>query len=51
MLILFIEQWDVKGVLVWQGYGMIEVGFNLFFLYQVDVIWKKGLIGWLNFYV
>lgn len=51
MPIPLIEQWDAKGVPVRQGYGMTEVGPNLFSLHQDDAIRKKGSIGRPNFYV
>jgi fatty-acyl-CoA synthase len=51
MPIPLIERWDAKGVPVRQGYGMTEVGPNLFSLHQDDAIRKKGSIGRPNFYV
>lgn len=51
MPIPLIEKWDEKGVPVRQGYGMTEVGPNLFSLHQTDAIRKKGSIGRPNFYV
>jgi fatty-acyl-CoA synthase len=51
MPIPLIEKWDEKGVPVRQGYGMTEVGPNLFSLHQSDAIRKKGSIGRPNFYV
>lgn len=51
MPIPLIEKWDEKGVPVRQGYGMTEVGPNLFSLHQADAIRKKGSIGRPNFYV
>lgn len=51
MPIPLIEEWDKKGVAVRQGYGMTEVGPNLFSLHQDDAISKKGSIGRPNFYV
>ncbi|MEQ8703917.1 MAG: long-chain fatty acid--CoA ligase [Phaeodactylibacter sp.] len=51
MPIPLIEKWDKKGVPVRQGYGMTEVGPNLFSLHQDDAIRKKGSIGRPNYYV
>lgn len=51
MPIPLIEEWDKKGVAIRQGYGMTEVGPNLFSLHQDDAIRKKGSIGRPNFYV
>lgn len=51
MPIPLIEKWDTKGVAIRQGYGMTEVGPNLFSLHQRDAIRKKGSIGRPNFYV
>jgi fatty-acyl-CoA synthase len=51
MPIPLIETWDKKGVAIRQGFGMTEVGPNLFSLHQDDAISKKGSIGRPNFYV
>lgn len=51
MPIPLIERWHAKGVPVRQGFGMTEVGPNLFSLHQDDAIRKKGSIGRPNFYV
>ncbi|MCB0676793.1 MAG: AMP-binding protein, partial [Saprospiraceae bacterium] len=51
MPVPLIEQWDAKGVPVRQGFGMTEVGPNLFSLHQRDALRKKGSIGRPNFYV
>jgi fatty-acyl-CoA synthase len=51
MPIPLIEQYDVLGVAIRQGYGMTEVGPNLTSLPEQDAIRKKGSIGWPNFYV
>ncbi len=51
MPILLIETWGDKGVAIRQGYGMTEVGPNLFSLHQDDALRKKGSIGRPNFYV
>ena len=39
-----------KGVYIRQGYGLTEVGPNVFSLHQDDAIRKKGSIGFPNFY-
>ena len=46
-----IERWQERGVPVRQGFGMTEVGPNLFSLHQDDALRKKGSIGRPNFYV
>ncbi len=46
-----IERWQKKNIPIRQGYGMTEVGPNLFSLHQKDAIRKKGSIGFPNFYV
>lgn len=51
MPIPLIETWDHQGVPVRQGYGLTEVGPNLFSLHQDDAMTKKGSIGRSNFYV
>ncbi len=51
MPIPLIEAWDQQGVPVRQGYGLTEVGPNLFSLHQDDAMTKKGSIGRSNFYV
>lgn len=51
MPVPLIELWDKKGVPIRQGFGMTEVGPNLFSLHQDDAIRKKGSIGKPNFYV
>jgi fatty-acyl-CoA synthase len=51
MPVPLIEQWAEKGIPVRQGYGMTEVGPNLFSLHQDDALRKKGSIGQPNFYV
>ena len=51
MPIPLIETWDRQGVPVRQGYGLTEVGPNLFSLHQDDAMTKKGSIGRSNFYV
>jgi len=51
MPIPLIELWHEKGVYIRQGFGMTEVGPNLFSLHHRDAIRKKGSIGRPNFYV
>ncbi|MCS6989271.1 MAG: o-succinylbenzoate--CoA ligase [Chloroherpetonaceae bacterium] len=46
-----IETWHEKGVWIRQGFGMTEVGPNLFSLHQDDAVRKIGSIGMPNFYV
>lgn len=46
-----IETWHAKGVWIRQGFGMTEVGPNLFSLHQDDAVRKIGSIGMPNFYV
>ncbi|MBB4079897.1 fatty-acyl-CoA synthase [Lewinella aquimaris] len=46
-----IERWHRRGVPIRQGFGMTEVGPNLFSLHQDDALTKKGSIGRPNFYV
>jgi fatty-acyl-CoA synthase len=51
MPIPLIETWATKNIPIRQGYGMTEVGPNLFSLHQDDALRKKGSIGQPNFYV
>lgn len=51
MPIPLIERWATKNVAIRQGFGMTEVGPNLFSLHQDDALRKKGSIGRPNFYV
>lgn len=51
MPIPLIEKWATKNVAIRQGFGMTEVGPNLFSLHQDDALRKKGSIGRANFYV
>ncbi|AEE49822.1 class I adenylate-forming enzyme family protein [Haliscomenobacter hydrossis] len=51
MPIPLIETWHNKGVFIRQGFGMTEVGPNLFSLHHRDAMRKKGSIGRPNFYV
>jgi fatty-acyl-CoA synthase len=46
-----IESWHKKGVWIRQGFGMTEVGPNLFSLHQDDAVRKIGSIGVVNFYL
>ncbi|MDX2127440.1 MAG: AMP-binding protein, partial [Chloroherpetonaceae bacterium] len=46
-----IETWHNKGVWIRQGFGMTEVGPNLFSLHQDDAVRKIGSIGVTNFYL
>ena len=46
-----IELWQSKGVPIRQGYGLTEVGPNVYSLPEEDAIRKKGSIGFPNFYV
>ncbi len=46
-----IEQWHRRGIPIRQGFGMTEVGPNLFSLHQDDATSKIGSIGRPNFYV
>lgn len=46
-----IETWHKKGVWIRQGFGMTEVGPNLFSLHQDDAVRKIGSIGITNFYI
>lgn len=50
MPIPLINIWHEKGVYIRQGYGLTEVGPNVFSLHQNDAIRKKGSIGFPNFY-
>ncbi len=50
MPIPLINIWHQKGVYIRQGYGLTEVGPNVFSLHQDDAIRKKGSIGFPNFY-
>ncbi len=51
MPIPLINIWHEKGVFIRQGYGLTEVGPNVFSLHQDDAIRKKGSIGFSNFYL
>ncbi len=46
-----IETWQQRGIAVRQGYGLTEVGPNIFSLHQADAMRKIGSIGRPNFYV
>ncbi|MTB53431.1 class I adenylate-forming enzyme family protein [Lewinella sp. W8] len=46
-----IKRWHDRGVPIRQGFGMTEVGPNLFSLHQDDADRKRGSIGRPNFYV
>ncbi|WP_303312263.1 long-chain fatty acid--CoA ligase [Hymenobacter sp. BT730] len=46
-----IRTWDRKGIKIRQGFGLTEVGPNLFSLHQDDAIRKIGSIGRPNFYL
>ncbi|MCS6809038.1 MAG: long-chain fatty acid--CoA ligase [Bacteroidota bacterium] len=46
-----IEAWQQRGIPVRQGYGMTEVGPNIFSLHHHDAVRKIGSIGQPNFYV
>jgi fatty-acyl-CoA synthase len=46
-----IRAWDHKGIKLRQGFGLTEVGPNLFSLHQDDAIRKIGSIGRPNFYL
>jgi fatty-acyl-CoA synthase len=46
-----IRAWDHKGIKIRQGFGLTEVGPNLFSLHQNDAIRKIGSIGRPNFYL
>ena len=46
-----IRAWDRKGIKIRQGFGLTEVGPNLFSLHQDDAVRKIGSIGRANFYV
>ncbi len=50
MPIPLINKWHSKGVFIRQGYGLTEVGPNVFSLHQDDAIRKIGSIGFPNFY-
>ncbi len=50
MPIPLIEKWHSKKVFIRQGYGLTEVGPNVFSLHHEDAIKKKGSIGFPNFY-
>ncbi|MCX7876824.1 MAG: long-chain fatty acid--CoA ligase [Melioribacteraceae bacterium] len=50
MPIPLINRWHEKGIFIRQGYGLTEVGPNVFSLHQKDAIRKKGSIGFPNFY-
>ncbi len=51
MPIPLIEKWATKNIAIRQGFGMTEVGPNLFSLHQDDTLRKKGSIGRPNFFV
>jgi fatty-acyl-CoA synthase len=51
MPVPLIEQWHTRGIAIRQGFGMTEVGPNLFSLHQHDATRKIGSIGLPNFYV
>jgi fatty-acyl-CoA synthase len=51
MPIPLIETWHERGVAVRQGFGLTEVGPNIFSLHQADAMRKIGSIGQPNFYV
>ncbi|MFZ5516597.1 MAG: acyl-CoA synthetase [Candidatus Zhuqueibacterota bacterium] len=51
MPIPLINIWHDKGVRIRQGYGLTEVGPNVFSLHQDDAVRKKGSIGFPNFYM
>lgn len=46
-----IERWHERGIPIRQGFGMTEVGPNLFSLHHQDATRKIGSIGRPNFYV
>lgn len=46
-----IELWEKKGIPVRQGFGLTEVGPNVFSLHHDDAIRKIGSIGTPNFFV
>jgi fatty-acyl-CoA synthase len=46
-----IEVWQNRGIAVRQGYGMTEVGPNIFSLHHADAARKIGSIGRPNYYV
>ena len=50
MPIPLINIWHNKGVFIRQGYGLTEVGPNVYSLHHDDAIRKKGSIGFPNFY-
>lgn len=50
MPIPLINTWHDKGIFIRQGYGLTEVGPNVFSLHQNDAIRKIGSIGFPNFY-
>lgn len=50
MPIPLINTWHDKGIYIRQGYGLTEVGPNVFSLHQNDAIRKIGSIGFPNFY-
>jgi fatty-acyl-CoA synthase len=51
MPVPLIETWHERGIAIRQGFGMTEVGPNLFSLHQDDATRKIGSIGLPNFYV
>lgn len=50
MPIPLINIWHKKNIFIRQGYGLTEVGPNVYSLHQDDAIRKKGSIGFPNFY-
>lgn len=50
MPIPLIEKWHAKEVFIRQGYGLTEVGPNVFSIHHEDAMRKKGSIGFPNFY-
>lgn len=50
MPIPLIEKYHQKGISIRQGYGLTEVGPNVFSLDQTEAIRKQGSIGTPNFY-
>ncbi|MEO9870150.1 class I adenylate-forming enzyme family protein [Ekhidna sp.] len=46
-----IQQWQKKGTPIRQGFGLTEVGPNVFSLHQDDAIRKIGSIGTPNFFI
>ncbi len=50
MPIPLINIWHKKNIFIRQGYGLTEVGPNVYSLHQDDAVRKKGSIGFPNFY-